>query len=41
MLDAIVEATGPFLVPVVIFVAGVIGYLVLLILSRRGILGEE
>jgi hypothetical protein len=41
MLDAIVDAFGPFLVPVVIFCVGAVGYVLLLVLSRRGILGED
>ena len=38
---AAVETVGPFLIPVVIFVLGLIGYLVLFVLTRWGILGDD
>jgi hypothetical protein len=42
--DVIVEwaytTFGPFLIPVVVFAAGLVGYAVLVFLYRRGILGE-
>ncbi|WP_267902771.1 hypothetical protein [Halovenus carboxidivorans] len=41
MVDAVVDAVGPFLIPVVLFGLGVIGYAVLLILTRWGILSED
>ena len=41
MIDPIVDTFGPFLIPVVIFVLGLVGYLVLLVLTRRGILGGD
>jgi hypothetical protein len=41
MLETIVDAVGPFLVPVVLFCVGAIGYLLLLALSRRGVLGGD
>ncbi|WP_255149616.1 hypothetical protein [Halorarius halobius] len=39
MLDALVAAFGPFLVPAVLFGVGVVGYLLLYLLSR--LLGDE
>lgn len=41
MVGTIVELFGPFVIPVVLFVLGVIGYLVLSALTKRGILGRE
>jgi len=41
MLDALVETAGPFLIPVVLFVAGAAGYLLLLVLSRQGLLSRD
>jgi hypothetical protein len=41
MIDTIVTTFGPFLIPVAIFVIGVVGYLILLVLTRRGILGSD
>lgn len=41
MADAVVDAVGPFLIPVVLFVLGLVGYLALLVLTRWGVLGEE
>jgi len=41
MIDAIVDFLGPFLVPIVIFCVGAVGYLLLLVLSRRGVIGDE
>ena len=41
MIDPIVDTFGPFLIPVVIFVLGVVGYLILFALTRRGILGGD
>lgn len=38
---AAVETVGPFLIPVVIFILGLIGYLVLFVLTRWGILGDD
>jgi hypothetical protein len=36
-----VETLGPFFIPVVIFVAGLIGYLVLFALTRWGLLSDD
>jgi len=33
------ETVGPFLIPAVLFVVGLLGYGLLLVLSRRGLLG--
>ncbi|WP_336327529.1 hypothetical protein [Halovenus sp. HT40] len=38
---AAVETVGPFLIPIVIFILGLIGYLVLFVLTRWGILGDD
>lgn len=40
-LDTLVSATGPFLIPVVIFVLGLIGYVLLFVLTKWGVLGDE
>lgn len=34
MLDTLVQAFGPFLVPAVVFAVAVVGYLLLYLLSR-------
>lgn len=34
MVDALARTFGPFLIPVVVFVVGVVGYLLLYLLSR-------
>lgn len=36
VVEAIIDLFGPFLIPVVIFVLGAIGYSVLVLLGRRG-----
>jgi hypothetical protein len=41
MLDALVDTAGPFLIPIAIFVAGIAGYLLLLVLSRQGLLNGD
>jgi hypothetical protein len=43
VVDSVVETFGPFLIPVVVFGAGVVGYGVLYLLTRWGVLstGEE
>jgi hypothetical protein len=38
ILDAIYATFGPFLVPAVIFVVGLVGYALLLLLTRAGVL---
>jgi hypothetical protein len=38
VLDALVETFGPFLIPATIFVVGVVGYGVLILLTRHGLL---
>lgn len=35
-LESLVDLLGPFLIPVVIFAVGAVGYSVLVLLSRRG-----
>jgi len=41
MLGTVVDTFGPFLIPVVIFVLGFVGYLLLVVLTRQGILGDN
>lgn len=41
MAGALVESVGPFLIPVVIFVLGLVGYLFLFVLTRWGLIGEN
>lgn len=41
MIETVVEVFGPFVIPVVLFILGVIGYLILSALTKRGILGRE
>jgi uncharacterized RDD family membrane protein YckC len=41
MIDSIVTTFGPFLIPVIIFVLGLVGYFILFLLTRRGILGSN
>ncbi|MEF8938182.1 MAG: hypothetical protein V5A32_09550 [Halovenus sp.] len=41
MIESVVDTFGPFLIPVVIFGIGLVGYLILFVLTRRGILGGE
>ncbi len=36
MIESILELFGPFLIPVAVFAAGAIGYVVLVFLGRRG-----
>ena len=38
VLDALVETFGPFLVPALLFVVGLVGYAILILLTRWGIL---
>jgi len=38
VLDTLVETFGPFLIPVVLFVFGLLAYGVLVALTRRGFL---
>lgn len=40
-LDALLDLVGPFLFPVVLFGAGLVGYGVLVALGRAGVLGSE
>jgi len=40
MAGALVDATGPFLIPVVLFALGLVGYLFLFLLTRWGILTD-
>lgn len=40
MIASVFETVGPFLIPIVIFVLGLIGYLVLFVLTKWGILGD-
>lgn len=41
MIGAAFESLGPFLIPVVLFVFGAVGYLFLIALTRLGLLGGE
>lgn len=41
MIQAAFDALGPFLIPVVLFVFGAVGYLFLILLTRVGLLGGE
>ena len=44
VVDALVDTFGPFLIPAVLFVVGVVGYAILIALTRYGILprrGQE
>ena len=38
IVDAVVETFGPFLIPAVVFVVGVVGYVALWLLTRWGVL---
>ena len=38
VVDALVETFGPFLIPATIFAIGVIGYGILILLTRYGVL---
>jgi hypothetical protein len=38
VVDALVEAFGPFLIPALLFVVGVVGYIILVALTRYGVL---
>lgn len=38
VLEPVVDLLGPFLIPVVVFTVGAVGYVVLVLLSRRGLL---
>lgn len=37
----ILQELGPFLFATILFVLGAIGYFLLIVLTRRGVLGEE
>jgi hypothetical protein len=37
VVDALVETFGPFLIPVALFVAGIVGYAALVALGRAGL----
>jgi hypothetical protein len=41
MITGVVETAGPFLIPVLLFGVGLLGYLLLFVLTRWGVLGEE
>lgn len=36
VIESVVELFGPFLIPVVVFAVGAVGYTVLVSLSRKG-----
>lgn len=36
-LDALLRTFGPFVIPVAVFVAGIVGYLTLVALGRTGV----
>ncbi|MEF8784750.1 MAG: hypothetical protein V5A45_02370 [Haloarculaceae archaeon] len=38
VVDTLVETFGPFLIPATVFVVGVIGYGILIVLTRYGLL---
>jgi hypothetical protein len=38
VVDTIVQTFGPFLIPAVLFVVGVVGYAVLILMTRYGLL---
>lgn len=40
-IDALIDVFGPFVIPVLFFVAGIVGYLVLVALGRAGIVGRR
>jgi len=40
-IDALIDVFGPFVIPVLFFVAGIVGYLVLVALGRAGIVGKR
>jgi hypothetical protein len=40
-VDPLVETFGPFLIPAVVFVLGVVGYALLWLLSQRGVLSAD
>lgn len=40
-IDALIDVFGPFVIPVLFFVAGVVGYLVLVALGRAGVVGKR
>jgi hypothetical protein len=37
--DALLEVFGPFVIPVLLFALGIVGYLVLVALGRAGVVG--
>jgi hypothetical protein len=39
-LDAVVETFGPFLIPAAVFGVGFVGYVVLVLLTRWGVLPD-
>lgn len=40
LLDGLVNTFGPFLIPVILFAVGLVGYGVLVWLGRAGVLGD-
>lgn len=41
LAEAVYATFGPFVIPVIVFVVGLVGYLVLVALTRAGILGRR
>jgi hypothetical protein len=39
-IDALIDVFGPFVIPVLLFAVGIVGYLLLLALGRAGIVGR-
>ncbi|MFC5365910.1 hypothetical protein [Salinirubrum litoreum] len=39
-IDALIDVFGPFVIPVLLFAVGIVGYLLLLALGRAGIIGR-
>jgi hypothetical protein len=40
-IDALIDVFGPFVIPVLLFAVGIVGYLLLLALGRAGIVGRR
>jgi hypothetical protein len=40
-IDALIDVFGPFVIPVLLFAVGIVGYLLLVALGRAGIVGKR
>ncbi|WP_224337395.1 hypothetical protein [Haloprofundus halobius] len=40
-VEALISTFGPFVIPVLIFVVGIVGYLILVALGRAGVVNER